>query len=229
MDIINIIPSYLKVVQDYKWFVGGFIVLFYIYSFKTSSNVINTNTVNNNSNSRLILLLLISYYFRNNIMKMLYGNKKQEINNYNEPYDNNENVIYKYGSYHVTTHQKTQYFERNPNRLWKIIKKYRSTSPEIVKDIYYNLQNFQSEIKALKEKNGYLHQHFDKLVDRKIEIMNLLESLEYTENVDMSQLKEEVSSFLKNALHEARSKVTSDRINSSNGLIHIDDDVYAIS
>lgn len=210
----------------YSPFTIGLLVLFYFYFYKKSSTTSITTT--NNSNSRLIIVILILYYFRKDIMKVLnLKNKTTKLQT--SISENNENVIYTYGTNHVVGQHNTHHFDRNLKQLWKKIKQFKNTSPQLVKDIYYNLQHYQNEIKQLDTKEGYIHQHFDKLIDRKDEIMNLLESLEYTENIDMKELKEEVRLFLIETLQEAKIKMKTERINSSNGTVFVDDSVYSIN
>jgi hypothetical protein len=210
----------------YSPFTIGLIVIFYFYFYNKSSST--STPTSTKSNSRLILIMVIAYYFRNDIMKILnFKNNSKKIRQYES--ENNENVIYKYGTNHVEGSHNTHFFDRNLNQIWKKIKKFKKKSPLLVKDIYYHLQHYQNEIKQLNTKDGYIHQHFDKLIDRKDEIMNILESLEYTENIEMKKLKEEVRSFLVKTLHEAKRSMKTDRINSSNGTVVVDDIDYAIN
>lgn len=231
MDTIKNIQNlngYFDMLKKYQGFIAGLLIVIYIYSTRSSSS--NTSlqfaSRNGTSRSRMILLMILAYYFRTDIMKLLHlerSSKVKESVEYSKP------AIYKYGTDNRIDTPKTETFERNLSNIWKTIKQYKKTSPELVKDLYIHFQHFQYEVKALKKnkEEGYLHQHFDKLVDRKTEIMNLLESLEYTENIDMSLLKKDVSDFLHMALLEAKERVNETRINASSGLIHIEEDVYS--
>ena len=58
--------------------------------------------------------------------------------------------------------------------------------------------------------------------------MKLLDSLEYTANLDLSELKKETNDFLNYSLQEVKNKVKKSRINATHGTIHITDDVYSI-
>lgn len=230
MDIVSNGKTYLNTMKKmaYPPFIFGLLILLYFYFYKQSSSTSTAIQTYNTSNSRLIIAMLILYYFRKDIMKILnLKNNSKKMLKYDS--EKNENVIYKYGTNHVEGQHNIHHFDRNLKQIWRKIKKFRKTSPQLVKDIYYHLQHYQNEIKELNTKDGYIHQHFDKLIDRKDEIMNLLESLEYTENIDLNELKEEVRLFIIQTLHEAKKKMKTDRINSSNGTVFIDDSVYSIN
>lgn len=224
-DLMKTLISYIQKVTKHTTFLVGVIIIFYFYYLRNRSSSANIVASSNYSYSRMIILGLLLVYFRKDIMKFI--NKTPEKNISNRTVKNN-NPIYKYGTQLVESNTRSSTLERKPKEIWKQIKNFKKTSPELVKDIYYHLQYFQHETKTIKNKNTFLYQHLDKLNDRKEEILKLLDSLEYTENTDLSRLKNETNTFLLQALKEVKILVKDTPINATCSTIHITDDVYSI-
>ena len=225
-DVIKTFLSYSTHLTKHTVFLSGFVIIFYFYYLRNKSS--NTTVISSarGSYSRMIIFGLLLVFFYRDIIKFINKNTKdnKQVNN-TTTY---ENPIYSYGTQIKEPNIKTSKLERNTREIWKQIKKFKHTSPELVKDIYYHLQYFQYEIKALHKKDAFLYQYFDKLNDRKDEIMNLLESLEYIENLDLTRLKKDTSDFLLLSIKQVKDKLKNKQVNATCGTIHITNDVYSI-
>lgn len=224
-DVMETLLSYLQKITKHTTFLVGFIIIFYFYYLRNRSSTTTNVASSQYSYSRMIILGVLLVFFRKDIMKII--NRLSEKGKHNTNIKN-KNPIYEYGTQLFEANVKSSTLEGKPQKIWKQIKKFKKTSPELVKDIYYHLQYFQHEIKTLVNKNTFLYQHIDKLNDRKDEILKLVDSLEYTENTDLSRLKKETNDFLIKALKEVKLKVKDNRINATCSTIHITDDVYGI-
>lgn len=227
LDLINPIIEYVSKLTKHTVFLSGFVVIFYFYYLKNRSSNTSIVTSSQKSYSRIIIIGLLIVFFYKDIKKLMYKNIK---NNKNNKENANDNPIYLYGTQIKERDIKTSKLDRNTNEIWKKIKKFRHTSPELVKDLYYQLQSFQHEIKELPKKETFLYQHFDKLNDRKEEIINLLESLEYTQNIDLSRLRNDTNEFLILSLKQVKDKIKINTLdlNATCSTIHITNDVYSM-
>jgi len=224
-DLMETLISYLEKITKHTVFLSGFIVIFYFYYLKNRTSSATIVSSSQKSYSRMIIIGLLLVFFYKDIKKLIYKNTKNSKKNKK---NTNDNPIYSYGTQIKEQDIKTSKLERTTNEIWKQIKRFRHTSPELVKDIYYQLQSFQYEIKELPKKGTFLYQYFDKLNDIKNEITNLLESLEYMQNIDLTRLRNDTNEFLLLSLKQVKDKLKNLELNATCSTIHITDDVYSI-
>lgn len=224
-NLMNIILDYASKLTKHTVFLSGFVVIFYFYYLKNRSANTAVITSSQKSYSRTIIIGLLIVFFYKDIKKIIYKNTKNSKKNKE---NTDDNPIYLYGTQIKERDIKTSKLERTTNEIWKQIKRFRHTSPELVKDIYYQLQSFQHEIKELPKKDTFLYQYFDKLIDRKDEITNLLESLEYMQNIDLTRLRNDTNDFLLLSLKQVKDKLKNLELNATCSTIHITNDVYSI-
>lgn len=214
MDYIKtIINSLLPV--DKPNVIGGLLLITLVYYLITKKR-----NDSNNSNVRLVVILIVGYIFRNDIYRYMFKNTKKETNKTNS--NDTINTVYMYGNNTKKPLKKSHKLDGELYGLWKKIRKYRKDSPENVENIYYQLQHIQTDSKDIINKNSYIYQHISKIVDRKNEIIDILHGIEYTNNLDISLLINEVESTLSRLIKTLKDKKSTIDIDSTSGIITLD-------